>query len=86
MGIDKISLKAIIKTVEQEFWDRQDNIRKAAIYISHYYSGRTLREIGQRVGVGESAVAQASSRFEAELRKNRLLKRMVASVYTALNL
>ncbi len=82
----KISLEAIIKTVEQEFRDRQDIIRKAAIYISHRYSGRTLREIGQRFGVGESAVAQASSRFEAEFRKNRLLKRMVASVYTALNL
>ncbi len=84
--LTKISLEAIIKTVEEEFRDRQDIIRKAAIYISHCYSGRTLREIGQRFGVGESAVAQASSRFEAELRKNRSLKRMVASVRTALNL
>ncbi len=84
--LTKISLEAIIKTVEQECRDRQDNIRKAVIYISHRYSGRTLREIGQRFGVGESAVAQASSRFEAELRGNRLLKRMVASVRTALNL
>ena len=84
--LTKISLEAIIKTVEQECRDRQDIIRKAAIYISHRYSGRTLREIGQRFGVGESAVAQASGRFEAELRENGALKRRVTSVCTALNL
>ena len=37
--LTKISLEAIIKTVEQECRDRQDIIRKAVIYISHCYNG-----------------------------------------------
>ncbi|MBI5674779.1 MAG: transposase [Nitrospirae bacterium] len=67
--LTKISLDAIIKAVEQECGDKPEISRKAAIYISHRYSGRTLREIGQRFGVGESAVARSSGRFEAELKE-----------------
>lgn len=84
--LTKISLEAIIKAVGQECGGRLDIARKAAIHISHRYSGRTLREIGARFGIGESGVARASSRFEAELRGNRLLKKKVNIVIEALNL
>ena len=84
--LTKTSLEAIMKAVEREFEDKPDITRKAAIYISHRYSGRTLREIGHRFGVGESAVAQASARFEAELRGSRRLKRRIESVRKVLNL
>jgi uncharacterized protein (UPF0332 family) len=84
--LTKISLDAIIKAVEREFEDEPDIVRKAAIYISHRYSGRKLRDIGQRFGVGESAVAQSSSRFETELRGSRKLKKRIEDVLKALKL
>jgi len=50
--------------------------RAAKLYLCHKYSGATLKEIGSRHGLGESAVSQASHRFaitierDAELRKH----------------
>ncbi|MGC2062405.1 MAG: transposase [Thermodesulfovibrionales bacterium] len=84
--LTKTSLKEIMKAVQQECGDKPDLTRKAAMYISHRCSGRTLREIGQRFGVGESAVAQASGRFEVEMRESRMLKKRIASVRKKLNL
>jgi hypothetical protein len=43
------SSSAIIKAVGQEFRGRPDIVRKAAIHISHRYSGRTLMKIRARV-------------------------------------
>lgn len=84
--LTKISLDAIIKAVDQTCGGVPYITRKAAIYISHHYSGRTLREIGHRFGVGESAVAQASRRFETEIRESRMLKRRIDSVRKSLKL
>ncbi|MBI5676031.1 MAG: hypothetical protein HZC48_09445 [Nitrospirae bacterium] len=82
----KISLDSIIKAVEQECGDKPEISRKAAIYISHRYSGRTLREIGERFGVGESAVARSSGRFESELKGSRMLKKRIENVHKVLAL
>jgi hypothetical protein len=84
--LTSISLADIIKTVEREFRYNPVHARKAAIYISHRYSGRTLREIGQAFSIGESAVSQASSRFEGELEGSRPLKKRVERITKALAL
>jgi len=49
-------------------------LEKAAIYLSHRYSGRPLKEIGKEFGIGESAVSQAGSRFESDMKASPLLR------------
>jgi REP element-mobilizing transposase RayT len=51
--LTKVSLEAIIEETETAFRGKQELARKAAIYISHHYSGRSLREIGEKFGIGE---------------------------------
>jgi putative transposase len=50
---------------------------KAVIYLCHKYSGARLKEIGERFGVGESAVSQISKRFELKMNEDGELKKMV---------
>ena len=84
--LTKASVERIIEEAGKEFGDKPALARKAAIYLSHQYSGRSLREIGERYAIGESAVSQASRRFEAELKENRTLRRRVKRVRKTLDL
>ena len=84
--LTKISLEAIIKAAGQEFRDESEYARKVSIYLSHRYSGRRLREIGEAFRIGESAVSQASKRFEGEMMKSRSVRRRVERIRKALNL
>jgi len=45
------------------FDDNPQLAKKAAIIISHRYSGRKLKEIGSQFDMGGSAVSQTSRRF-----------------------
>lgn len=82
--LTKVSIQTIINETEREFRNEPELARKAALLISHRYSGRSLREIGEHFGIGESAVSQASRRFEADL--GRMLKKRVDRALKNLNL
>jgi REP element-mobilizing transposase RayT len=84
--LKKISPEEIHRASKEEFKDEPDIARKAAIYLSHRYSGRSLREIGREFGIGESAVSQASRRFETEMTGSRKTKRRVENVKRSLGL
>ena len=60
--------------------------RKAALYICHHFSGKTLKEIGNHFGISESAVSLASSRFSQQLKKNGKLKKKIELIQNKLNL
>lgn len=66
--------------------DRPDYAKKAAIYMGHRYSGLPLKEIGGQFWIVESAVSQASRRFESVLSKNGHLRKEVEKMRKALNL
>jgi len=74
--LTKVSLDEIIEETEKEFKDNPEIVKKAALYLSHRYSGRSLREIGERFDIGESAVSQASRRFEADMKVRRVKRRV----------
>ncbi len=78
--LTKNSLEGIIKTAQEEFRGKPDLARKAAIYLSHRYSGRQLREIGNKFGIGESAVSQAGSRFELDIKESSTLRRRIERI------
>jgi len=76
----------IVERVRLEFQDRPEHARKVAIYLSHRFSGLSLKEIGKQFGIRESAVSQASRRFESALSENTRLRKKVNKVREALNL
>lgn len=61
-------------------------VKKATVYLSHRYSGKSLKEIGDYFGIGESAVSQVSRRFSAVLGKDRKLRRRVEDIKKKLHL
>jgi len=81
--LTKTSLEGIIKAAQDEFKGKPELARKAAIYLSHRYSGRTLREIGKEFGIGESAVSQTGSRFESDMKESSMLRRSIERIRKA---
>ena len=84
--LTKIPIGRITEEANKELRDKSDLARKAAIYLSHRYSGRSLREIGERFGIGESAVSQTSRRFESVLKDSRALRKTVERIRKTLDL
>ena len=76
----RVTVEMIRETVREQFADDERLAEKAGIYLCHRYSGARLREIGVHFGIGESAVAQASSRFSQNLVKDGELKKRVEVV------
>jgi len=76
----------IAERVRLEFQDKPGHARKVAIYLSHRFSGLSLKEIGKHFGIRESAVSQASRRFESTLSENARLRKKVKKVKEELNL
>jgi putative transposase len=70
----------IIEAVKEAFGENKHLAAKVAIHLCHKYSGVKLREIGERFGVKDSAVSQASRRFMMELDNHKELKKMVRKV------
>lgn len=54
--------------------------RAAKLYLCHRYSGATLKEIGLRHGLGESAVSQASHRFGSRIESDAELKKQISEM------
>lgn len=54
--------------------------RKVAIHLCHRHSGAKLREIGERFGIGESAVSQESRRMLNRMAEDESLRERVEKV------
>ena len=61
-------------------------MRHASLYFSHKYSGKTLKEIGDHFGIGESGVSQASRRLSLKLNEDRNLRKNVRLIEKKLGL
>jgi len=60
--------------------------RKATIYFCHRYSGARLREIGERFGLSDAAVAQASRRLRVAAEHDEELRGALKRVAEKLRL
>lgn len=60
--------------------------RKVAMYVCHRYGGGRLKEIGERFGIGDSAVSQATMRLHAESKKDKELGKLLARIRKELDL
>lgn len=80
----RLSLEAIIAESGSCFRENERLAAKASIYISHKYSGAQLKEIGERFGIGESAVSQASKRFAEKMAEDAELRNLVEKLHAKL--
>jgi len=53
--------------------------RQVKLYLCHRYSGKRLREIGERFGVSESGVTQASRRIGIKQQNNKKLRKLITN-------
>lgn len=82
----RLSLEAIIEEARGCFGESKQLAAKAGIYMSHKYSGARLKEIGERFGIGESAVSQASKRFAEKMVEDANLREIVKKLQDKLRL
>ncbi len=82
----KLSITEIIKEAGEVFAKGSDIGKKAALYICHNYSGRSLKEIGNHFKIGESAVSQASRRFQRIVEGDGTIRKKVKHLCNKLNL
>jgi hypothetical protein len=61
-------------------------MRHVSLYFSHKYSARTLKDIGDHFGIGESGVSQASRRLSLKLDENPNLRKKVRLIEKKLGL
>jgi REP element-mobilizing transposase RayT len=76
----------IMDMVKSVIADDENLSKTASIHFCHRYSGETLKEIGTRFSIGESAVSQASRRFAIRADKESKLKKTVEKIKEAINL
>ncbi|HET6419539.1 MAG TPA: transposase [Geobacteraceae bacterium] len=74
--IRRLSLDEIMQECRSKFGEGRI-MDKAIIYLCHRYSGARLKEIGDRFGVGESAVSQISKRFEQKITNDAEIRKII---------
>jgi putative transposase len=75
----RLSLDEIIQT-GRSYLGEEHAADKVIIYLCHKYSGARLKEIGERFGVGESAVSQISKRFVQKMNDDAEIKKMILAL------
>jgi len=79
-------LSTILKETEKIFGSGTAETRRVALYLSHRFSGVSLREIGEFFGgIGPSAVTQNTRRFGDRLGEDRGLSKRVDRLKKALS-
>jgi chromosomal replication initiation ATPase DnaA len=66
--------------------DSDSTSKKAALYICHQFSGKSLKEIGDHFDICESAVTLASNRFKEVMQRDRKLRKNIELITEKLNL
>ncbi len=54
--------------------------RQVKLYLCHRHSGTKLKEIGNRFGIGESGVTQASRRIGQKASMDKKLRRIIKAI------
>ena len=80
-GLDDIE-EVVTATLQQD----KKLARQVNLYLCLRYSGKKLREIGERFGVSESGVTQASRRIRTKMNSNKRLGKVIRKMVKELTL
>ena len=73
-------LSQIEKAVDAVLQSDEKLARQVKIHMCHRHSGKKLREIGKRFGIGESGVTQASRRIGRKAEEDKRLRALVKTI------
>jgi REP element-mobilizing transposase RayT len=74
------TVNEIINTVEKVIGKDDPLSRKVSIYFCHRYSGARLKEIGERFGMSDAAITQASRRVKISSESDVTLRKLLDRV------
>ncbi len=74
------SIDVIIQKIKTVLGERDELTRNVSIYCCQKYSGAKLQQIGERFGISDAAVSQASRRLVLKAAKDQELKKVIDSV------
>ena len=77
---DRPSASLIDAAVERLANEEPTLVRNLKIYFHHKYSGRSLKELGRRFGIGESAVSQVCRRLNERKAGSAKLDKMMHKI------
>ena len=78
------SMDAIIRKIKAERGDRAELWRNVSLYYCQKYRGAKLKDIGERCGISDAAVSQASRRVALKAETDQQMKEMLDRVETLL--
>jgi hypothetical protein len=76
------SMDEIIMKIKVELGDRAELLRNVSLYCCQKYSGAKLKDIGERFGISDAAVSQASRRVAIKAETDQQLKEMLDRIET----
>ncbi|HEX2768042.1 MAG TPA: transposase, partial [Geobacteraceae bacterium] len=74
------AMDEIIKKIKAKLIGSDELIRNVSIYSCQKYSGAKQKEIGERFGISDAAVSQASRRLVLKAEKDQQMKKMLRRV------
>ena len=78
------SIDDIIQKIKTVLGERDELTRSMSIYFCQKHSGAKLKEIGERFGISDAAVSQASRRLVLRAGEDQNLKKVIDSVEESL--
>jgi putative transposase len=78
------SMEEIIMKIKAELGGRAELLRNVSLYCCQKYSGAKLKDIGERFGISDAAVSQASRRLALKAETGQQLKEMLDRAETLL--
>jgi REP element-mobilizing transposase RayT len=78
--VSRPGLDEIEKAVDSALASDKKLARQIKLYVCHRYSGRKLSEIGNRFGIGQSGVTQASRRISMKAQKEKNLAKLLKRI------
>jgi putative transposase len=79
------AMDAIIMTIKAELGDRAESLSNVSIYGCQQYSGAQRKDIGERFGISDAAVSQASRRLALKAETDQHMQEMLDRVETLLS-
>ncbi len=76
-SLSRPTLEEMITAIGRELGEQGSLTRNVSIYFCHRYSGARLREIGERFGLSDAAVSQASRRVRVASEKDATVRSLL---------
>jgi putative transposase len=84
--LNRPTLQELLSVIEKELGEQESLKRNVSIYFCHRYSGARLREIGERFGLSDAAVSQASRRVRVASEKDSTVRKLLERIARKLGL